>query len=163
MDRLSRGFSLLQSPLQPLLKPLLHAGLHESIVARQICVALLQALLQAVLQGVLQAVLKALLQGVLQAVLQAVLQGVLQAVLQALLQALWAGNKFPKTGNRGRLCMRCAPKTAESGQRYCQQCDRAKPTGDFGQSQGGKVPRACRSCSTQQARLSFFANGTPPE
>ena len=78
----------------------------------------------------------------------------------------WAGKKFPKTGNRGRLCMRCAPKTAESGQRYCQQCDRAKPTGDFGPDQGGKIKtvrKVCRSCTTQQSRLSFFVNGTQSE
>ena len=75
----------------------------------------------------------------------------------------WAGKK---SGNRERKCLRCAPKTAESGQRYCQQCDRAKPLADFGPDMGGKVKtvrKVCRSCSTQQSRLSFFVNGTPSE
>ncbi len=72
----------------------------------------------------------------------------------------WAGRK---SGNRDRRCLRCAPKTAASGQRYCEQCDRARPNGEFGPNQGGKVVKVCRSCSTQQARLSFFINGTPSE
>ena len=75
----------------------------------------------------------------------------------------WAGKK---SGKRERKCLRCAPKTAESGQRYCQQCDRAKPLADFGPDMGGNVKtvrKVCRSCSTQQSRLSFFMNGTPSE
>ena len=75
----------------------------------------------------------------------------------------WAGKK---SGNRERKCLRCAPKSVESGQRYCQQCDRAKPLADFGPDMGGKVKsvrKVCRSCSTQQSRLSFFVNGTPSE
>ena len=72
----------------------------------------------------------------------------------------WAGRK---SGTRARRCMKCVPKTAPKGQRYCTQCDRAKPNGQFGPNQDGKVVKVCRSCSTQQARLSFFINGTPSE
>ena len=72
----------------------------------------------------------------------------------------WAGKK---SGNRARRCMKCTPKTAPKGQRYCTQCDRAKPNGQFGPNQDGKAVKVCRSCSTKQARLSFFINGTPSE
>ena len=79
---------------------------------------------------------------------------------QAFSPIQWAGRK---SGTRARRCMKCVPKTAPKGQRYCTQCDRAKPNGQFGPNQDGKAVKVCRSCSTQQARLSFFINGTPSE
>ena len=51
----------------------------------------------------------------------------------------WAGKK---SGNRDRRCLKCAPKTAAAGQRYCEQCDRARPIGEFGPNQDGKVVKS---------------------
>ena len=75
----------------------------------------------------------------------------------------WGRRDGRNTGTRARRCMKCNPQTAPSGQRYCTQCDRAKPHGQFGPNQDGKVMKVCRTCSTQQARLSFFITATPSQ
>ena len=71
----------------------------------------------------------------------------------------WAGKN--KGHGKERKCMRCAPRTAGYDRRYCVQCDRAKPKGEFGPDVKYGKSGTCRTCSTQHARLSFYVNGTP--